>query len=122
MSETIPEPDYSTPRMIDDECFRCLRGGDIDCFHQAAINRDSIDLSGGNFRGVDFRGADLSRVILTHTYLREADLRGQDFRQHNLNGCTLRNAKVSGVFFPENISAEEIRMSLQFGTRIRQPR
>jgi hypothetical protein len=33
----------------------------------------------------------------------------------------LMDAKVSGVYFPTALSADEIRLSLDYGTRLRYP-
>ena len=34
-------------------------------------------------------------------------------------GASLLDAKVSGVYFPDELSPEEIRLSLDHGTRLR---
>lgn len=106
-------------RFPDDEAFRCLRGNDPEGFHRNIEGRKSVDLSDCDLRGVDFRSIDLSKVILKGAYLRDADLRGQDLRHMDLEGCTLRHAKISGVYFPDNIEVNEILFSQQHGTRLR---
>ncbi|NIV31835.1 MAG: hypothetical protein GWN58_20815, partial [Anaerolineae bacterium] len=50
---------------------------------------------------------------------RQADLRGLDLRQTRLEGASIHGAKVAGVYFPEDLSAEEIQLSLLQGTRMR---
>ena len=107
------------PRFLDDQAYGCLRVGDLDGFHRHIAPRQQVDLSNADLRGVDFRKIDLSRVILTGAYLRDADLRGLDLRHLDLEGCSLLRAKVSGTYFPPNLTAEEILMSLQCGTRLR---
>jgi uncharacterized protein YjbI with pentapeptide repeats len=62
-----------------------------------------------NARGLDFSSA----------YFRNCDLSGIDFRETNLEGASLLDAKVSGVYFPDDLSPEEIRLSLDHGTRLR---
>ncbi len=62
-----------------------------------------------NARGLDFSNA----------YFRNADLSGIDFRTTNLEGASLLDAKLSGAYFPPELSAEEIRLSLDTGTRLR---
>jgi uncharacterized protein YjbI with pentapeptide repeats len=62
-----------------------------------------------NARGLDFSSA----------YFRNCDLSGIDFRETNLEGASLLDAKVSGVYFPDELSPEEIRLSLDHGTRLR---
>lgn len=106
-------------RFPDDPAFKALRVGDIEGYHRAIQGREVIDFRGADLRGCDMRNVDLSRVLLRDAYLREADLRGCDLRKHDLEGCSIYNAKISGAFFPDNIPAEEIRLSLEYGTRLR---
>ena len=107
------------PRFLTDEAFRQLRCGDVDGYHRSIATRTEVDFSFSDLRGTDMRNADLSKVKLTGAYLRDTDLRGQDLRNHNLEGCSLYHAHISGVWFPADISAEEIRLSLEQGTRLR---
>ncbi|HUT23825.1 MAG TPA: pentapeptide repeat-containing protein [Sumerlaeia bacterium] len=107
------------PRFPDDEAFRCLRAGEIGSFHKAIAGRDAVDFSDADLRGADLRNADLSKVILRGAYLRDADVRGLDLRHMDMAGCSLRNAKVSGTYFPANLPPEEIRLSVEHGTRLR---
>jgi len=62
-----------------------------------------------NAKGLDF----------SNSYFRNTDLSGIDFRNTNLEGASLLDAKLSGTFFPRELSAEEIRLSLDTGTRLR---
>ena len=107
------------PSFPQDRAFKALRAGDIHAFHEAVVDREEVDFSGTDLRGTDFRRADLSKLILRDAYLRDADFRGCDLRHLDLAGASLQNAKISGTYFPENIAASEIRMSLRHGTRIR---
>mgnify|MGYP000924559508 CR=1 FL=1 len=50
---------------------------------------------------------------------RSADLRGIDFRNASLEGASLAHAQISGTYFPAELSADEILMSMNFGTRLR---
>jgi uncharacterized protein YjbI with pentapeptide repeats len=72
-------------------------------------NLSDMDLVGFNLRNANFSGA----------YLRGTSLRGVDLSKANLHGASLRGARVSGCLFPPEISAAEIIMSLEKGTRIR---
>jgi len=109
----------STPCFPDDPAFKLLRAGEIDAFHQATADRDVIDYGGADLRGVDLREVNLSKFVLKDAYLRDVDLRGCDLRELDLSGVSLHGAKISGTYFPSNVSATEIRMSLRHGTRIR---
>ena len=109
----------ATPQFLDDEAFKCLRAGELDRYRQLVAGRSEIDLRGADLRGTDFRHVDLGKVKLTGAYLRDADLRGKDLRHLDLEGCSLRNARIGGTFFPDALTAEEIRLSVEHGTRLR---
>ena len=84
-----------------------------------SANGRKFDFSDTDLRGTDFRTVDLANVVLTGAYLRDADLRGLDLRHLDLEGCSIHNAKIGGTYFPDNLSAAEISMSVQYGTRLR---
>lgn len=107
------------PRFIPDDAFRALRAGETESFHRLTSERASVDFSGGDLRAVDFRKVDLSKLVLRGAYLKLADLRGCDLRHLDLEGCSMHQAKIGGTYFPEDVPAEEIRLSVQEGTRIR---
>lgn len=79
----------------------------------------AVDLSGAHLRGYDLRKCKLSKANLTGAYLRSSDLRSVDLSEAKLEGASMKEAKVSGVLFPRELSAEEIRLSLTYGTRLR---
>jgi uncharacterized protein YjbI with pentapeptide repeats len=106
------------PEFLEDEAFRSLRAGDLTTYHQQIEERDVVDFGDADLRAVDLRKADISKVILRGAYLRDADLRGVDLRGKDLEGCTLLRARVSGTFFPTELSAQELRNSVDLGTRI----
>lgn len=107
------------PSFPEDPAFKLLRAGDVDAFRLAIEGREIVDFSGADLRGTDFREVDLSKVVLRDAYMRDADLRGCDLRGLDLEGVSLHGAKISGAYFPANVGALEIRMSLRHGTRIR---
>jgi len=109
----------SPPRFPDDPAFKCLRAGDIAGYHRAIESRPTVDFTGADLRSTDLRNADLRKVILRDCYLRDADLRGCDLRHMDLSGVSLHGAKLSGTYFPANLAPDEIRMSVDFGTRLR---
>lgn len=113
------ESNGNAPRFPDDKAYRSLRSGNIDAYHREISGRDSVDFSNVDLRGVDLRGADLQKVDLRGAYLRDADLKGLDLRNVDLEGCSLLHAKIGGAYFPSNLSSDEIRLSLEYGTRLR---
>ena len=109
----------STPRFLKDPAFKLLRVGEVAAFHKNVEERDVVDFSGADLRGTDFRKVDLDKIILRDAYLRDADFRGCDLRHLDLEGASLHDARIAGTYFPDNVTASEIRMTLRHGTRIR---
>ncbi len=109
------------PRFLDDAAFRYLRLGEVDRFHQSIEGRKVVDFSGADLRGVDFRNVKVDKLVLRDSYLRDADLRGCDLRLVEMTGASIHNAKISGTYFPLEISASEIQLSITYGTRLRVP-
>jgi uncharacterized protein YjbI with pentapeptide repeats len=72
-----------------------------------------------NLSDLDLTGFVLKEADLSGAYLRGANLSGQDLSLAKMHGASLKNAKISGCLFPANISAEEIRLSVDTGTRLR---
>ena len=91
----------------------------IDTFNRLVAQGRPPDLRGRNLSGLDLRRAHLKGLNLAGAYLRGANLSGVDLSGCNLFGASMNSAKISGAFFPENVSAEEIRFSVEYGTRIR---
>ena len=106
-------------RFIDDEAFRSLRAGDAAAFHRLIERRTVVDFTDADLRGTDFRNADLSKIVLRGAYLKDADLRGMDLRRVDLEGASIHNARIGGTFFPNHLPAEEIALSVKYGTRMR---
>ena len=103
----------------DDPLFRLLRDGKIEDFNRQKVTGITIDLKNCDFRGVDFKGIDVNGLDLSGCYFRQADLRGVDFSNCNLEGASINGAKISGAYFPRELSAQEIELSLLHGTRMR---
>jgi len=96
-----------------------LSHGKVEDFNREAKRLGVVDLAEADLRGLDLRHANLKSADLRGAYLRSADLRGLDLSDAQLAGASMRQAQVSGTLFPANVAAEEIRLSLEFGTRIR---
>lgn len=109
------------PRISPDPMYQLLRDENVDEFNKLKAQGKSCDLSGCDFRGLDLRNLDVKGLDLSNAYFRGSDLRSLDFRGSKLNGASLAGAKISGCFFPADISAQELLLSLEQGTRIRQP-
>ncbi|WP_198912542.1 pentapeptide repeat-containing protein [Desulfuromonas acetoxidans] len=110
----------SQPKNSAHPLYMLLHSEEIEDFNtQREAHDDFSVLKGLDFRGLDLRGAELTGFDLSDGYFRQTDLRGLDLRTCNLEGASLRSAKISGTYFPDELSPDEILMSLNHGTRLR---
>ncbi len=107
-------------RAIDHPLYQTLRNENIEAFNAAKAGMTEYpSFSHGDFRGLDLRSMNAEGLDLRHAYFRGADLRGIDFSKANLEGASIAGAKISGCYFPRELHADEIVMSLNHGTRMR---
>ena len=99
--------------------YQSLQDENIKAFNEAIDKGEMVDLRHSIFRGLDLKGAKLKGLDLSGGHFKSSDLRGLDLRGCNMDGCSVFNAKISGVFFPDGLSADEINLSLLHGTRMR---
>ena len=78
-------------------------------------------MTGCDFRGISLRSINADGLDFNHCYFRQADLRSVNFSNTSLDGASIHAAKISGAFFPKNIFANEITLSLAHGTWLRRP-
>ena len=109
----------SQPKLLDSPLYALLHKDDISGFNKERPTDGPIDLRDGDFRGLDLRELNADGIDFTNAYFRSADLRGIDFSNANLEGASLAHAQISGAYFPRELSADEILMSMNFGTRLR---
>lgn len=109
----------SEPINSKDPLYLMLANEDIKGFNAARARGQEANLRGCNFRGLDLRGMNAEGLDLRNAYFRNANLRGIDFRRTLLEGASIGDAQISGCFFPKNIAADEIVMSVIQGTRMR---
>ncbi len=107
------------PRISDCAMYRLLRMGEIAEFNQRKAKGESCDLLGTDMSRLDLRELDASGLDMRDCYFRMSDLRGIDFRDTKLEGASFAQAHVSGCFFPREISAAELDLALEHGTRVR---
>jgi uncharacterized protein YjbI with pentapeptide repeats len=107
------------PRIGVNEMHRLLREGRISDFNARRLKGETPDFRGVDLRGCDLRGANLDGLDLSNSYFRQADLRGLNLTTCKIEGASMIDANVSGAYFPKELSAEEIRLSLEHGTRMR---
>jgi uncharacterized protein YjbI with pentapeptide repeats len=107
------------PKLSTDPMYKLLREGKVTDFNARAQSGVKPDFSNCDFRGVDLRGLEVEGIDFSGRYFRQADLRGVDLSQCNLDGASIHGTKISGVLFPKALSAQEILLSYQHGTRMR---
>jgi uncharacterized protein YjbI with pentapeptide repeats len=109
----------SKPVIKSDPLYQLLRQEDIKGFNEQRAELDTSQLKSGDYRGRDLRNMNAAGLDFSDSYFRNADLSGVDFRTTKLEGASLLDAKLSGTYFPAELPAEEIRLSLDTGTRLR---
>jgi uncharacterized protein YjbI with pentapeptide repeats len=107
------------PKIIDEKLYQLLREERPKDFNQLKASGVTCDMSFCDFRSLDLRGIDASGLDWTGAYFRGADLRGLDLRFTKMEGSSICNAKISGVYFPKELDPMEIWLSLEQGTRMR---
>lgn len=107
------------PQIHNDPLYRLLSEEKIEEFNRNKTTAKTALLRAGNYRNLDLRGLDAEGLDFSDGYFHGADLRGIDFRNTNLEGASIIDAKISGCYFPKQLSADEIRLSITQGTRMR---
>lgn len=110
----------TAPVISDNPLYRLLREGKVEEFNQRIAAGEQVDLTSCDFRHLNLQGLDTRGLDFSNSYFRQADLRGVDFTQCvSMEGASIHGAKISGVYFPSQISAQEVLLSLEHGTRMR---
>lgn len=103
----------------EDPMYQLLRDGDVVEFNRRKAAGQNCDLTHCDLRSLDLRGIDANGLDFSHCYFRSANLRGVDFSKSRLEGASLNEAKISGAYFPAELSADEIALSVEHGARMR---
>ncbi len=106
-------------RIPQDAMYLLLREGCITEFNVKRASGEKVDLRGCDLRGLDLRGLAADGLDFSDCYFRQSDLRSVDFRHARLEGASINGAKISGAYFPAELTAGEIELSLLHGTRMR---
>jgi uncharacterized protein YjbI with pentapeptide repeats len=107
------------PLSYSDPMYQLLRDGEVAEFNRRKAAGVNCDLTHCDLRSLDLRGIDAAGLDFSHCYFRNANLRGVDFTRSLLEGASLNQAKISGAYFPAELSATEIILSVQHGARMR---
>ncbi len=107
------------PSISDDPLFTLLRTSQIEQFNTQRTAGKTCTLNGLDLSRTDLRGLIADGLDFSDCYFRMADLRGVDFRKAKLEGASFADANISGAYFPKELTAEEITLSLKHGTRVR---
>jgi uncharacterized protein YjbI with pentapeptide repeats len=108
-----------TPQIGDNEMYLLLRDENIEEFNSRRKEGEELDLSGLDFRGLDLRGMKADGIDFSNCYFRQTNLAGLNLTRCKLEGASIGGANISGTFFPKELRAEELMMSLKSGTRLR---
>jgi len=107
------------PRIHEGEMYQLIRSDEFDEFNRRREKGESVDLRGVDLRSQDLRRFNLQDLDLSNCYMRQADLRGLNLQSCNLEGASIHGASISGTYFPVELSATELRLSREFGIRMR---
>ncbi len=107
------------PPNHNDPLYQLLRDGNVKAFNAQKSGGAHCDLTAADLRGLDLRGLDAAGLDFSNSYFRQSDLRGIDFSSSCLEGASINGAKISGSYFPRELTADEITLSLMHGTRLR---
>lgn len=107
------------PKISSDALYQLVRNEKFDEFNRRKAAGEKCDLRSHNFRGLDLRKLDFAGMDLSNCYFRQADLRGLNLSSCSLEGASIHDANISGVYFPKELSPDEIEMSRARGTRMR---
>ncbi|MFO7653938.1 MAG: pentapeptide repeat-containing protein [Candidatus Krumholzibacteriia bacterium] len=107
------------PRFLKEEMYQLLRVDNVKAFNIRKQNGQTCELCGTDLRGLDLRGLDADGLDFSGCYFRDTDLRGVDLSRARLEGASFFGCKISGAYFPPELSSDEIRLSLEHGTRVR---
>lgn len=109
----------AVPRISECPLYALLRMGEVAEFNRRRAAGEACDLVATDLSRLDLRGLDARGLDLRDCYFRMSDLRGIDFREALLEGASFAQAHVSGCYFPKALSAVELRVALEYGTRVR---
>ena len=107
------------PLNHDDPLYQLLRDGNVKEFNRRKSEMETCQLISCDLRYLDMRGIDAAGIDFSNSYFRSADLRGIDFSKAWLEGASLNSARISGAYFPAELTPEEIILSVTHGTRMR---
>lgn len=103
--------------MLDSALYALLHKDDIAGFNRNV--RKGLSICEAAISELGFWQLNAQDVDFTDSYFRSADLRGLDLRTACIEGASLAHAQISGACFPVEMTADEILMSVNFGTRLR---
>jgi len=107
------------PRITQDPLYHLLREGEIVEFNKRRAAGETCELTGTDLSRLDLREMNADGLDLSNAYFRMTDLRGIDFRNARLEGASFASANISGCYFPAQLPAEEILLSVTQGVRVR---
>jgi len=107
------------PKIIQDPMYQLIRDGKIDEFNELKAAGKNCDVTNCDFRNLDLQHLDANGLDFTGCYFRQTDLRGVDLSNTKMLGASINGARISGAYFPKELTADEIKLSVEHGTRMR---
>ncbi|VAW96820.1 Pentapeptide repeat family protein [hydrothermal vent metagenome] len=107
------------PKITQDPLYQLLREGKIEEFNKSKAAGGVCDLTHCDFRNLNLQNLEANGLDFTGGYFRQTDLRGVDLSNAKMEGASINGARISGVYFPKELSAGEIKLSIEHGTRMR---
>ena len=113
-------PARSKLRIPNDAMYRLLREGCITEFNAKKASGETVRFTGVRSEGAStYEGSMPMGWISATVIFAKSDLRSVDFRNARLEGASINAAKISGAYFPADLTASEIELSLLHGNRMR---
>jgi len=101
---------------------RMLQDDRVEEVNAILADIENFSMAGANLRSANLRGLHVDGMDFSNAHLRSANLKGLDLRTCSLEGASMHSAQIAGTYFPDELSAEEILLSVTNGTRLRHRR
>ena len=107
---------------IKNKICRMLQDDRVEEVNAILADTDNISMADANLRSANLQGLHVEKMDFSNAYLRSANLKGLDLRSCSLEGASMHGAQIAGTYFPNDLSPEEILLSVTNGTRLRHRR
>ena len=109
----------SQPRQLDNPLYSLIRNEQIAAFNAKSPKTRVCRPERRGFSRIDLRALDAQGINFSNAYFRGTDLRGLDLRSATTRRCQPGACADFRGLLPAELTADEILMSVNFGTRLR---